>query len=141
MEYLFLFLAAFGAATILPFGSEALLAYYIHDGLNAYVLFVVASIGNTLGSIVNYWLGLKGDNYLQNSKYISTHQLQNAKDYFHKYGALALLFAWAPVIGDCITVAAGMAKYNFTKFLILVLIAKSIRYAFITISILGLFSI
>ena len=61
MTYLLLFISAFASATLLPFGSEAILIYNIKEGLNIYTLLFVATFGNILGSILNYYLGLKGE--------------------------------------------------------------------------------
>ena len=64
MTYLILFFSAFVSATLFPLGSEALLIYDIKEGYNIYLLVLVATLGNTLGSVVNYYLGLKGEEYL-----------------------------------------------------------------------------
>ena len=64
MVYLILFLSAFLSATLIPFGSEALLIYDIKEGYNIYLLLFLATLGNSLGSILNYFLGLKGEEFL-----------------------------------------------------------------------------
>ena len=66
MTYLILFISAFASATLLPLGSEALLIYNIKEGFNIYALLLIATFGNVLGSILNYYLGLKGEEYLVN---------------------------------------------------------------------------
>ena len=71
MVYLTLFFVAFASATLLPLGSEALLLYDISEGYTIGLLWLIASVGNTLGSMVNYWLGLKGESYLENRGYLS----------------------------------------------------------------------
>jgi len=131
MEYLYLFISALVSATLFPFGSEALLLYNLTIELNVYILFISASIGNTIGSVINYYLGFKGEAYLENKKYVSQVKLQKAKIYFNKYAGISLLFSWLPIIGDPITFAAGMSKYDFKKFIILVFISKSLRYLFL----------
>ena len=131
MIYLILFLSAFISATLFPLGSEALLIYDIKEGYNIYFLVIVATIGNSLGSILNYFLGLKGEEYLVEKKLINEKVILKSKSYFDKYGSISLLFSWLPIIGDPITFVAGILKYDLKKFIVLVVIAKLSRYLFI----------
>ncbi len=133
MIYSVLFFSALISATLFPMGSEGLLLYDLTLNLNIYLLFSVATIGNTLGSVINYWLGLKGEEYLIQKKVLNEKKIEKAKKYFDKYGGYSLLFSWLPIIGDPITFIAGITKYNFKKFILLVLIAKGGRYLFIIV--------
>lgn len=133
MIYLILFASAFLSATLFPFGSEALLIYNITQGYNIYLLLFFASIGNTLGSIVNYFIGLKGEEYLVKKKYLNENKVLKTQKIFDKYGSFSLLLSWLPIIGDPITLIAGVLKYNFKKFVVLVLLAKSSRYIVIAL--------
>ena len=131
MTYLTLFITALISATLFPLGSEALLIYDITQGHNIYLLLFFATFGNSLGSVINYFLGLKGEEYLINKKLINEKYISKTKTYFDKYGFWSILFSWLPIIGDPITFVAGILKYDFRKFLILVIIAKFSRYLFI----------
>jgi membrane protein YqaA with SNARE-associated domain len=131
MIYLILFISAFISATLFPLGSEALLIYDIKEGYNIYLLVIVATIGNSLGSLLNYFLGLKGEEYLVEKKLLNEKMIIKSKVYFDKYGSICLLFSWLPIIGDPITFVAGILKYNLKKFIVLVVIAKLSRYLFI----------
>ena len=131
MIYLILFISAFISATLFPLGSEALLIYDIKEGYNIYFLVFVATIGNSLGSLLNYFLGLKGEEYLVEKKLLNEKMIIKSKVYFDKYGSVCLLFSWLPIIGDPITFVAGILKYNLKKFIVLVIIAKLSRYLFI----------
>ena len=131
MIYLILFFSAFISATLFPFGSEALFIYDINEGYNIYLLLFFATIGNSLGSIFNYFLGLKGEEYLIRKKLLSEKMILKSKNYFDKYGFYCLLFSWLPIIGDPITFVAGILKYDLKKFIVLVVIAKLSRYLFI----------
>ena len=131
MIYLVLFTTAFISATLFPLGSEALLIYDITQGHNIYLLLFFATLGNSLGSVINYFLGLKGEEYLLNKKLVNEKYILKAKIYFDKYGLWSILFSWLPIIGDPITFVAGILKYDFKKFLILVIISKFSRYLFI----------
>ena len=133
MIYLILFTTAFISATLFPLGSEALLIYDITQGHNIYLLLFFATFGNSLGSVVNYFLGLKGEEYLINKKLLNEKYILKAKIYFDKYGAWSILFSWLPIIGDPITFVAGILKYDFKKFLILVIVAKFSRYLFLVL--------
>ncbi|QKF72235.1 membrane protein YqaA, SNARE-associated domain [Aliarcobacter faecis] len=133
MAYLILFISAFLSATLLPLGSEALLIYNIKEGYNIYLLLLIATLGNSLGSVLNYYLGLKGEEYLVNKKFIKEKYINLSKNYFDKYGAICILLAWLPIIGDPITFVAGVLRYNFKIFVILVVISKLSRYLFIAL--------
>lgn len=128
MSYVILFFSGLAAATLLPGGSEALVLYYKTEGFNPLLLLIVASLGNTLGSVVNYFIGKYACVWASEKKYISSLHVNKAQRYFVKYGAFALLLSWAPIIGDPITFVAGILRYNFWKFLVLVLLAKASRY-------------
>jgi membrane protein YqaA with SNARE-associated domain len=91
----------------------------------------VATIGNSLGSLLNYFLGLKGEEYLVEKKLLNEKMIIKSKTYFDKYGSVCLLFSWLPIIGDPITFVAGILKYDLKKFIVLVVIAKLSRYLFI----------
>jgi len=129
MVYLILFTVAFISATLLPMGSEALLLYDISQGYTLFLLWVVATAGNTLGSMLNYWLGLKGESYLEEKGYLSKEKMRKAKHSFSRYGGWTLLLSWMPIIGDPLTFIAGVMGYNFKKFSFIVLLAKGLRYA------------
>ena len=130
MIYLSLFAISFLAATILPFSSELTLAGLIatsnYDNL---LLLIVASLGNTLGSVVNWALGFYSRN-LTTKKWFpfKDKQIENSSKWFSKFGKWSLLFAWVPIIGDPLTLAAGLFKVKFLEFLILVSIGKVSRY-------------
>lgn len=133
MVYITLFFSAFVSATLFPLGSEALLIYDITQGYNIYLLLLFATIGNSLGSLVNYFLGLKGEEYLVSKKFLNEKYIKVSKKFFDKYGAFSLLLSWVPIIGDPITFIAGVLKYDIKKFIVLVVIAKFARYLFLAI--------
>ncbi|RLA69562.1 MAG: DedA family protein [Epsilonproteobacteria bacterium] len=131
MVYLTLFTVSFLAATLLPLGSEALLLYDISQNYSLLFLWSVATFGNTLGSMVNYWLGLKGEAYLEEKEYLSVKKMDKARGFFGKYGGWALLLSWVPIIGDPLTFIAGVLRYDFKWFALIVAVAKGMRYAVI----------
>ena len=136
MVYFILFLSAFVSATLIPFGSEALLIYDIKEGYNIYYLLFFATLGNSLGSLFNYFLGLKGEEFLIKKNLVKEKSILKTKNYFDKYGSICILFSWLPLIGDPITFIAGVLKYNLKLFISLVVIAKFLRYLFLALLIL-----
>lgn len=133
MEYLYLFFISFISATFFPLGSEAVFLLYLNDNFSVLLLLLVATIGNTLGSTINYWLGLKGENYLETKGHIKKEKIIKYKNFFDKYGGYSLLLSWMPIIGDPITLIAGAMRYNIKKFILLVLVAKFSRYFFLVL--------
>ena len=129
--YIGLFLAAFLAATVVPFSSEVLLLGMDLSGeFEAIGLLAVASLGNTLGSVTNWCLG-RFCLHWQDAKWfpVKPRALDRAGRWFNRYGTWVLLLAWVPVIGDPITLAAGALKTRFSRFLLLIAISKTGRYA------------
>ena len=131
MAYITLFTVAFLSATLLPLGSEALLLYDISQQHTIFFLWLVATVGNTLGAMLNYWLGFKGEVYLERKGHLSAEKMEKARGMFSKYGGWTLLLSWVPVIGDPLTFIAGVLRYDFKMFSIIVFLAKGIRYAVI----------
>ena len=91
MIYFTLFAVSFLAATLFPLGSEALLVYDISQNYSLLLLWSFATLGNTLGSMVNYWLGLKGEAYLEKKGHVSVEKMEKARGFFAKYGGWTLL--------------------------------------------------
>lgn len=128
--YAGLFAAAFAAATILPMQSEALLAgLLLSHSYPASALIAVASVGNVLGSMVNWLLG-RGIEQFRGRKWFpaSEAQLDRATRWYQRYGKWTLLLSWVPVIGDPLTVIAGVLREPIWSFVLLVAIAKTVRY-------------
>lgn len=127
--YLLLFGSAFLAATILPFYSEVVLFALLTEGYNPVMLVIVATVGNTLGAVVNWLLG----RYLLHFQdrrwfYFKRAQIDKAQRWFQRYGFWSLLMAWAPVGGDALTLIAGIMKVRLWLFLLLVGTGKALRY-------------
>ncbi|NQV46078.1 MAG: DedA family protein [Rhodospirillales bacterium] len=130
-DYLGLFTTALLAATLLPMSSEAVIATMSVTGeYHTGTLLVVASGGNTLGSLINWLLG-RYCLHWQDRKWfpISHDALGRAANWFNHYGLWSLLLAWVPLIGDPLTLLAGVLRVNIWIFLTLVAISKTMRYA------------
>ncbi|MBN9250758.1 MAG: DedA family protein [Mesorhizobium sp.] len=128
-----LFASAFLAATVLPVSSEVVLAGLLATGRgDPALLFVVATIGNTLGSVMNWFLG-RGIDTLRNRRWfpVTREHYERASRAFRRFGAWTLLFAWLPVVGDAFTIAAGAARMHLGVFVVLVALGEAARYAVI----------
>ena len=130
MIYISLFLSAFFAATIFPAQSELVLLYLLQDRSNSVIfLLLVATVGNVLGAVVNYGLGYYVHRFKDRRWFpASPQQLEKAQRAYARWGRYSLLASWVPIIGDPITVVAGVLRDRFTVFLALVTVAKAGRY-------------
>lgn len=140
--YLGLFLVAFGAATLLPFQSEAVLVGLLaHGEYSPWTLIATATTGNVLGSFVNWIFGRYVERWRDRPWFpVSNKKLASAERSYHRYGRWSLLLSWAPLIGDPLTVVAGIMREPLRSFLPIIVIAKLGRYlvlAAITLQIFG----
>lgn len=128
--YVGLFIAAFGAATLLPLQSEAVLVGLLTlDEYPVWALLFAATTGNVLGSMVNWLLGRYIEHWRHKRWFpVSEEKLDRAQRSYHRYGRWSLLFSWVPVIGDPLTVIAGMMREPLWGFTLIMLVAKATRY-------------
>ncbi len=127
--YLLLFASAFGAATLLPFYSEVVFLALLEKGLLPGWLWLAATTGNTAGSVVNWFIGLKYS-HLEGTRWfpVNKNNMARARGWFGRYGYWTLLLAWLPVGGDALTFIGGILRVRLPVFLILVAIGKGARY-------------
>ena len=126
-------LSAFLAATLLPAQSELGLAYLIRENqLSVIALVAVASFGNVLGAMVNWALGRTASRFQEAWWFpASPAHLEKASAWYQRFGKWSLLLSWAPLIGDPITLVAGLLRTPFWTSLCLIAIAKVTRYIII----------
>ncbi|MGR5179000.1 YqaA family protein [Vibrio parahaemolyticus] len=130
-----LFVSGFLSATLLPGGSEAgLVATLSLQQYEPAMIVLVATVGNTLGGLTNYWIGIWLPNRTQSEKH--GHK---AMAWLQKYGYWTLLFSWLPVIGDPLCLAAGWLRMKFLPCVVLIALGKALRYAALTAIFYGLF--
>ena len=130
MIYLSLFFISFLSATILPFSSELTLVGLIAtSNFENLFLLIAASLGNILGSVVNWALGSYSRNLTKKKWFpFKETQIERSSQWFKKLGKWSLLFAWVPIIGDPLTLVAGLLRIRFLDFIILVAFGKVSRY-------------
>lgn len=128
-SYFLLFSSSFLAATVLPFYSEVVLFALARQGEPVTTLIIIASVGNTLGAVVNWYLGRFLLHYQDRRWfYFKKEQVAKMQYWFQRYGVWSLLFAWLPLGGDALTFIAGIMKVRIGVFLLLVGVGKSLRY-------------
>ncbi|MBY6206469.1 MULTISPECIES: YqaA family protein [Halomonas] len=127
-----LFVVAMVSATLLPGGSEVWLTALWCGGESPLALWWVATLGNTLGSLINVGLGRYATHYVDRRWFPASPQgLARAQRWYRKGGEASLLLAWVPVIGDPLTVLAGIARLPWWRALVWILVSKGGRYALV----------
>ena len=131
MSELALFVTAFMAATILPFSSEAAFIVALKNDMPTLNVMLAASSGNVLAIVFNYYLGY----FLYEktkTKLLNSRVGKKSYEYGHKYGYFALLLSWLPLIGDPLTLVAGLVRLEFVWFVLIAGSLRVVRYYFLT---------
>lgn len=127
MSLLGLFVLAFLSASLLPMGSVWLLMLLLARGDAPWLLWAVATAGNTLGGMLNYALGWYASAWVKRQQ--SPKRWAQAEYWYNRYGVWSLLLSWLPIIGDPLTLVAGVMRTHFGLFMLLVGLGKAARYA------------
>ncbi len=129
--YVGLFFAALLAATLIPAQSESVLVgLLLSKQFVPWLLVAVATLGNTLGSVLNWWLGRSLQRFQHKRWFpVSEAALHKAQTHFQRYGYWSLLLSWLPIVGDPLTMIAGVLRVPLLPFVLLVGAAKLTRYA------------
>jgi membrane protein YqaA with SNARE-associated domain len=129
LGYWGLFFVSFLSATIIPFSSDAFVATMVALKFNPWLVFIIASIGNTLGGMTNYFIGKAGKTeWIKKYLHISDKKIQKAENYVRKYTILSALLTWLPGIGDALALVLGLFKANVYRVALFMLIGKAARY-------------
>ena len=130
-----MFIAAFLAASILPFNSEIVIIALYKMGVGFGELLFWAALGNTLGGLLNYGIGLLGkEEWIYKYARLSPDKLKRGMDYVHRYGWWTGLLSWMPIIGDLITVALGYLRVNVVLSVVSMTAGKTLRYLVILLA-------
>ncbi len=129
-----LFSLSFLASTLIPIGSEWLLAMMVLRGYDPVAAVAAATVGNLLGAMTTWLIGVYGGRWLiERVVRVSAEQEQRARGLYQRYGKFSLLFSWLPVIGDPLCLVGGLLGVNWLTFGTLVGIGKLARYAAVAI--------
>lgn len=127
-----LFANALLAATLLPLASEPLAVGLVASGRSPWLVWLVATLGNTTGAVVGWWLGRAVQRWRDRPWFpASRAELERAERWFARWGRPALLLSWLPIVGDALTVVAGALRTPLGPFLLLVGLGKAARYGLV----------
>lgn len=128
MGYLGLFVTTFLSATILPFSSELLLIGMLKNNYTVFNCVLIATIGNSLGGVTNYFIGKIGNPLWLKKVGMKETKIIKQQSIIQKYGAWLALISWIPIIGDPLMIAIGFYRVPFIPFIILLVVGKAARY-------------
>lgn len=129
--YIGLFLGSFLSATVMPLSSEGIIIGLVYAGFDIVGCIAVATTGNWLGSLCNFWLGYAGRlDLIEKWLRIKEEKVKKWEPRVNKYSTAMALFAWLPFIGEIMAVALGFFRCNFWKTAFFILIGKLLRYIF-----------
>ena len=133
---LIIFLLSFAAGSVLPLGSEWFVIVLLEKNISALWVVALATLGNTLGGYLTWWLGKAGRAWYD-SKRVLSRRGRAAEALFKRYGVWSLLLSWVPIVGDILVVLAGISRTPTALSLILIFIGKLLRYVFLALAWLG----
>ena len=131
LGYIGLFLACFVSATILPFTSEGILILFLINGYDPFICLLIATLGNTIGGITNYLIGMLGNPKNIEKRFKNPEKFHRTSLQISKYGYWLALISWTPIIGDPLTILLGFFRVKFIPTLVLMTFGKLLRYAVI----------
>jgi membrane protein YqaA with SNARE-associated domain len=133
-----LFIAAFVSATLLPVGSEPVLFGLLRLNPDLFwSAMLVATIGNTLGGALDWWMGYEA--HLVVDKYRHSRSHVKAMEWLERLGPKACLLAWLPIVGDPLCAVAGWLRMPFWPCVGYMMIGKFLRYVTMTAALLYVF--
>jgi membrane protein YqaA with SNARE-associated domain len=129
LGYLGLFLAAFLAATVVPFSSEVIFSVMVFSGMNAWMCVAVATMGNWAGGMTCYYLGLLGKiEWIEKYFHIKKEKIEKFTNTINRYGDWMAFFSFLPGIGDVIAVASGFFRCRWWVVALSMFAGKLVRY-------------
>lgn len=122
-------IAAFLAGSFFPFSSEVVMTGLLASGLDAWLLIIYGTIGNVLGSVLNYGVGRMGKlEWIERYLHVSRKDLDKAERFMAGRGAWMGFFAFLPILGSAITILLGLMRANPVISLVSVTLGKFLRY-------------
>lgn len=121
--------AAFLAGSFFPFSSEAVMVGLMATGLDPWILMIYGTIGNVLGSIVNYYIGRLGKmEWIERYLHVKKKNLDRAHRFLEGHGAWMGFFAFLPILGSAITIVLGLMRSNVIITFVAITLGKFFRY-------------
>ena len=109
--YIGVFIASFLAATVLPFSSEVVLTGVLLAGSSYWACMIAATLGNFLGGMSCYWLGMLGKTeWIEKYLKLDSAKLERVQNWIKGKGSWIGFFVFLPGIGDFIAVALGYLR-------------------------------
>lgn len=140
--YIGLFLSALLAGSILPFSSEVVLTVLVQMGADPVGCLISASVGNTLGGLLCYWLGYLGNmEWIERWLKIDKEKMVKVEGFVRKRGAWIGLFGVLPWVGEVIIVLLGLMRSNIYITTVMMFIGKFVRYLLLIYAIEGVNSL
>jgi len=132
--YAGLFIGSFLASTLIPFPSEGLLIGGYEIGLDVIACLIIATVGNFLGGVTNYYIGYKSNNEKLIKRFkLSEEKIEKWRQRFSKWGIWLGLISWVPFIGDPMVAVLGFFKVKIIPLCITMFIGKFLRYLILTL--------
>ncbi|MDR1116253.1 MAG: VTT domain-containing protein [Tannerella sp.] len=127
--YVGVFVASFLAATILPFSSEVVLTGVLVSGASYWPCMIAATIGNFLGGMTCYWLGMLGKmEWIKKYLRLDINRLERIRERIKNKGSWIGFFVFLPGIGDFIAVTLGFMRANIWIVAVSMFVGKALRY-------------
>ena len=140
--YIGLFISALVAGSILPFSSEVVLTILVQMGADPTLCLISASVGNTIGGLLCYWLGYLGNmEWIERWLKIEKQKMDKVSGFVKRYGAVMGLFGVLPWVGEAIIVLLGLMRANVYVTTITMFIGKFVRYLLIILALQGVNSL
>lgn len=137
--YIGLFISAFVAGSIFPFSSEVVMTLLVQMGADPWMCVAAASVGNTLGGLVCYWLGWLGNpEWIERWLKVDRQKLDKVSRFVERYGAWMGLFSVLPWVGEAIVVLLGLMRSNVYLTTLMMFIGKAARYIAIVYALAGI---
>lgn len=128
LGYFGLFIICFLAATVLPLASEGVLLLFLAANFDPVTCLIVATLGNSIGGLSNYFIGLLGKPDKLKRLFKKPRHYARMINSVDKYGYWLALLSWLPIIGDPLVVALGFFRVKFIPMLILMVLSRFLRY-------------
>ena len=121
--------AAFLAGSFFPFSSELVMTGLMATGLDPWLLMLYGTVGNVLGSVLNYCVGRMGKlEWIAKYLHVKQADLDKARRFLSGHGAWMGFFAFLPVLGSAITIALGLMRSNILITFVAITLGKIFRY-------------